>query len=409
MFDKQGNAEQATAYFNDNFNCAQAILCTYCEQFGLDKTVAAQIARGFGAGMGRLQGVCGAVASAVMVLGLKYGNAAGNDIAAREQIYNLVREFTHRFEERNKTIICRELLGVDLLNGDMATNTARFKSLCPKMIRDAVEILETMQELFMTNEEDIKEHIRKQYAKAANKEAQGCCFSECGCNGTAADIAAVSEKLGYTQQDFDNVPFESNMGLGCGNPVAIASLKTGETVLDLGSGGGFDCFIARKHVGETGHIIGIDMTPEMIALARKNAADSGYKNVEFRLGEIEHLPVADNSVDIIISNCVINLSPDKEQVFKEMYRVLKSGGRLSISDVVAVAEIPEIIKQNLYMISSCIGGAERLDKLESLLHKAGFKEIRITPKENSRDIVKPWAPSIKIEDYLVSANIEAQK
>ena len=261
----------------------------------------------------------------------------------------------------------------------------------------------------MANEEEIREYVRKQYAKAANKEAKSCCSGECGCNGTANDIAAVSQKLGYTEEDFYNAPYDSNMGLGCGNPVAIASLKAGETVLDLGSGGGFDCFIARKQVGDSGRVIGVDMTPDMIALARKNAVQSGYKNVEFRLGKIEHLPVSDDSVDVIISNCVINLSPDKEQVFKETYRVLKRGGRLSISDVVATAEIPEQFRQDLYMISSCIGGAEHIAKIEAMLQHAGYRDIKITLKDNSKEIVTPWAPNSKIEDYIASAYIEAKK
>jgi len=261
----------------------------------------------------------------------------------------------------------------------------------------------------MTDKEAIRRHIREQYAKAARHEVKSCCSSECGCNGTAADVSEVSKKLGYSEQDFYDAPYESNMGLGCGNPVAIASLKAGETVLDLGSGGGFDCFIARKRIGEEGCVIGIDMTPDMISLARKNAVKSGYKNVEFRLGEIEHLPAADNSVDVIISNCVINLSVDKEQVYKETYRVLKSGGRLSISDVVATAEIPEKYRQDFAMISGCMGGAEYIDRIEEMLKQAGYKDIKITLNDNSKDIIASWAPGTKIEDYIASAIIEAVK
>jgi len=261
----------------------------------------------------------------------------------------------------------------------------------------------------MADKEKIRGHIRGQYAKAAKGEVQGCCSSECGCNGTATDISEVSKKLGYSEQDFYDAPYESNMGLGCGTPVAIASLKAGETVLDLGSGGGFDCFIARKRVGDKGHVIGVDMTTDMITLARKNAEKSGYKNVEFRLGEIEHLPVADNTVDVIISNCVINLSVDKEQVFKETYRVLKAGGRLSISDVVATAEIPAKYKTDFDMISGCMGGAEHIDKIKKMLTRAGFANIKITLKENSKDIIASWAPGTKIEDYVASAIIEATK
>ncbi len=187
-------------------------------------------------------------------------------------------------------------------------------------------------------------------------------------------------KIGYTEEDISNVPVESNMGLGCGNPIAIASLKKGEVVLDLGSGGGFDCFLASKQVGETGLVIGVDMTLDMIMLARQNAEEDGYNNVEFRLGEIEHLPVADESVDVIISNCVINLSPDKEKVFKEAYRVLKFGGRLSISDVVATADLPEEIRQDLSLMAGCIAGAEYVENIRIMIQQAGFKNIKLVLK-----------------------------
>ncbi|MCL1901113.1 MAG: arsenite methyltransferase [Firmicutes bacterium] len=259
------------------------------------------------------------------------------------------------------------------------------------------------------SKEEVRNHIRQQYAKAAKKEVQSCCSGGCGCNGTAVDISEVSKKLGYTEKDFFDAPKESNMALGCGNPVAIASLRQGETVLDLGSGGGFDCFLARKKVGDKGFVIGVDMTPDMISLARSNAQKSGYKNIEFRLGEIEHLPLADNSVDVIISNCVINLSLDKEKVFKEAFRVLKPGGRFAVSDVVAIAKIPDNIRQNLKLISGCMGGAEQAENIETMLKNAGFKEIKLTPKENSAEIVKDWAPKTKIEDYVASYIIEAVK
>jgi len=262
----------------------------------------------------------------------------------------------------------------------------------------------------MAKKEEIREHIRTQYAKAANQEAGGgCCSSGCGCDGKTIDIADACVKLGYTEEDFFNAPFESNMALGCGNPIALAALKEGETVLDLGSGGGFDCFLARKQVGETGRVIGVDMTPDMLKLARKNAEKSGYTNVEFRLGEIEHLPVADNTVDVIISNCVINLALDKEKVFTDAYRVLKKGGRLSISDVVATAEIPAKLRDDLGLISGCMGGAEHKDKVEEMLKKVGFKSVKLTKKENSDEIIKSWSPKTKIENYVASFMIEAIK
>ncbi|KOA19783.1 ubiquinone/menaquinone biosynthesis C-methyltransferase UbiE [Clostridium homopropionicum DSM 5847] len=262
----------------------------------------------------------------------------------------------------------------------------------------------------ISNKEEIRDFIRKNYSEVAQKGSEGgCCGGGCSCSGTLLDISEASIKIGYSLGDLSNVPPESNMGLGCGNPIVIAALKDGEVVLDLGSGGGFDCFLARRQVGETGYVIGVDMTPDMIKLARKNVENSGYTNVEFRLGEIEHLPVADSTVDVIISNCVINLSLDKEQVFKEAFRVLKPGGRLSTSDVVATAQLPENIKKDLALIASCIGGAEYVEDIKTMLQNAGFSNIRMTPKDNSREIINSWAPGKNIEDFVASYIIEATK
>jgi len=260
------------------------------------------------------------------------------------------------------------------------------------------------------NKEEIREFIRKNYAGIALKNIEGeCCGSTCSCNSVPVYVNEASINLGYTESDLKSVPSEANMGLGCGNPVAIADLKEGEVVLDLGSGGGFDCFLARRSVGESGYVIGVDMTPEMIKLARKNAEKSGYSNVDFRLGEIEHLPVADASVDVIISNCVINLSLDKQQVFKEAFRVLKPGGRLSISDVVATRQLTPDIKQDLTLITCCIGGAECVEDIYKMLENAGFKDIVLQPKDNSREIIKTWVPGKHIEDYVASFIIKAKK
>jgi len=254
------------------------------------------------------------------------------------------------------------------------------------------------------SKEDVREFIRENYANIARGAGASCCGGGCDCG--AGDAAAL---LGYSEDDLASVPLASNMGLGCGNPIAIAALKEGETVLDLGSGGGFDCFLARRQVGDTGRVIGVDMTPDMISLARKNATALGYTNVEFRLGEIEHLPVADNSVDAIISNCVINLSLDKEQVFRDAFRVLKPGGRLSTSDVVATVELPVDIMQDLALIAGCIGGAEYIDRLEEILREVGFTNIRMTPKDNSKEIVNSWVPGGNIADFVASYIIEAVK
>jgi ubiquinone/menaquinone biosynthesis C-methylase UbiE len=197
--------------------------------------------------------------------------------------------------------------------------------------------------------------------------------------------------------------------LGCGNPQALANLKSGETVLDLGSGGGFDCFLAARQVGDSGHVIGVDMTPEMVSKARRNAEKGGYRNVEFRLGEIESLPVADDAVDAIISNCVINLSPDKPRVFAEAYRVLKPGGRLAISDVVAFAELPDDIRRDMALFTGCMAGASLVSEVEAMLHSTGFKQVRVAPKDESKSFIRDWAPGTPITDYVVSATIEAVK
>lgn len=263
------------------------------------------------------------------------------------------------------------------------------------------------------NKEEIRKHIRTNYEDVALKGSQGCGCS-CGCDtqqreGNPLDLKELSLSIGYSESDLINIPNDANMGLGCGNPIASAALKEGETVLDLGSGGGFDCFLARRQVGETGVVIGVDMTPEMVHLARKNAEKSGYSNVEFRLGEIEHLPIADASVDVIISNCVINLSLEKEKVFKEAYRVLKHRGRLSISDIVATAELPEYIKQDLSMMAGCVAGAESTDNIKRMLKNAGFSNIKMLPKDNSKQILKTWAPDKNIADFVASFIIEAQK
>ncbi|MDD2376702.1 MAG: arsenite methyltransferase [Clostridia bacterium] len=264
------------------------------------------------------------------------------------------------------------------------------------------------------NKEEIREHIRKTYSKVATQKSAGCCAGGCSCetdvlNFTEDDIEEVSKKIGYSTEDLKSMPEKANMGLGCGNPTAIASLKEGEIVLDLGSGGGFDCFLARKQVGETGTVIGVDMTHDMLKLSRDNVKKLGYTNVEFRLGEIENLPVADLSVDVIISNCVINLSQEKNKVFKEAYRVLKNGGRLLVSDVVATAKLPEDIKNDLSMMSGCIAGAEYVENIRNILQETGFINIKLTPKDNSKEIIHSWVPNKNVEDYVASYIIEGSK
>jgi len=269
------------------------------------------------------------------------------------------------------------------------------------------------QPLDQKQADDIRQKVRESYAEVAESSNSGSsCGTESSCCGVSDDAAIntlVSTRLGYSEDDLDNVPQGADMGLGCGNPRAIASIKPGETILDLGSGGGFDCFLAATETGDNGHVIGIDMTPTMISKARGNAVKGQYHHVEFRLGEIEHMPVADNSVDVIISNCVINLSPDKRQVFSEAFRVLKPGGRLAISDVVASSELPDKMKADLALYSGCMAGASLIQDLQSILENQGFEKINIAPKDESRDFIKDWAPGRGVEDYVLSATIEAIK
>ncbi len=262
-------------------------------------------------------------------------------------------------------------------------------------------------------QDEHRQTVRDAYAKVANaSSADSCCGPDVSCCGVSDDAAInvlISTRLGYTQDELAKVPEGADMGLGCGNPQAIASLRAGETVVDLGAGGGFDCFLAAPQVGDTGRVIGIDMTPDMLSKARKNATKGGYGNVEFRLGEIEHLPIADETVDVIISNCVINLSPDKAQVFKDAFRVLKPGGRLAISDVVATAELPEDMRNDPALVAGCMGNASLIEDLNSMMIAAGFERVAINPKDESKAFIRDWAPEHNVTDFVVSASIEAIK
>lgn len=224
-------------------------------------------------------------------------------------------------------------------------------------------------------ETEIKKKVREGYAEVAKKGGSCCAPSSCCGSGDLAQT--VSKAIGYTDKELKSVPGDSNLGLGCGNPIALASLVEGETVLDLGSGAGFDCFLAANKVGNTGKVIGVDMTPEMVEKARENAARSDYENVEFRLGEIENIPAADNSVDVIISNCVINLSPDKKRVFGEAFRVLKPGGRLMVSDIVLLKELPDFIRNSIAAYVGCISGAMLKEEYTEAIEEAGFSAVEI--------------------------------
>jgi SAM-dependent methyltransferase len=252
-----------------------------------------------------------------------------------------------------------------------------------------------------TTADDTRASVRDHYAKVSAGKA-GCAP---GCCGVMADTQ--SELIGYSAEELASLPEGADMGLGCGNPQAIAALQPGETVLDLGSGGGFDAFLAARAVGATGKVIGVDMTPEMVSLARKNANKVAATNVEFRLGEIEHLPVADSSVDVILSNCVVNLSPEKSAVYREAFRVLKVGGRIAISDVVAIAPIPADVLAQSESLSACISGAAAIEDVREMLTAAGFSDVEIKLAPRSEEIVSSWADGAG--KYIASATIEARR
>ncbi len=251
--------------------------------------------------------------------------------------------------------------------------------------------------------EHIRDAVRDHYAKLAG-DPEGACAP--GCCGVAPQ---ASLELGYTHEDLASVPDGANLGLGCGNPTALASLREGETVVDLGSGAGFDCFLAGRRVGPRGHVIGVDMTPPMISKARANAAKLGAENVEFRLGEIERLPVADASVDVILSNCVVNLSPDKAQVFRDAFRILRDGGRLAISDVVLIGALPDALREQAEAFAGCVAGAVPVEAIASMLADAGFTDIRVTVKEESRTFIAKWLPGTGVEHAVAAATVEAIK
>ncbi|MGD9897911.1 MAG: arsenite methyltransferase [Calditrichaceae bacterium] len=253
----------------------------------------------------------------------------------------------------------------------------------------------------------VRQAVRDNYGNIASS----CCAPSSCCQPEDDKLATRdnSEQLGYSAEELAMLPEGADLGLGCGNPRAIAGLKPGETVIDLGSGAGIDCFLAAGAVGATGYVIGVDMTPEMISKARENAEKIKAGNIVFRLGEIENLPVADQTADVIISNCVINLSPDKQRVFMEAFRVLKPGGRLAVSDIVATAPLPDNIKSDLALYTGCISGAAFIDDLKDMMAKAGFLNIRIKPKDESKSFIREWVPGKEIEDFVVSATIEAVK
>lgn len=261
------------------------------------------------------------------------------------------------------------------------------------------------------NSDQIRNEVRDHYGAVARK-GTSCCGPGCCTPGGATvegDMSRTALRLGYKADDLSAVPEGANLGLGCGNPQAIAALRPGETVLDLGSGAGFDCLLAARQVGPEGRVIGVDMTADMIARARQNAARAGLANLEFRLGEIEHLPVPDQSADVILSNCVINLSPDKAAVFGEAFRVLRPGGRLAISDVIALGPMPEHVRRDLDLYTGCVAGAITAAETESLLRQAGFVDIRVTINAPATAAMVELTPGTDLASLAASASIEARR
>jgi SAM-dependent methyltransferase len=256
----------------------------------------------------------------------------------------------------------------------------------------------------------IKDMVRARYGGIAAAAAASCCApAASSCCGPETAPHDKARRMGYSEAELAAVPEGANLGLGCGNPQAIAALEPGEVVIDLGSGAGFDCFLAARQVGDSGRVIGIDMTHEMLQKARDNAASIGVSNVEFRLGELEHLPTADNTADVVISNCVINLVPDKAQVFRESFRVLKPGGRLAVSDVINIAPLPAELRGDPALLCGCVAGAAPAERIEAWLSEAGFVDVHVTPNLESREMVESWASGRGVENYIAPAMVEARK
>ena len=257
------------------------------------------------------------------------------------------------------------------------------------------------------DDDAIREQVRSRYGDIARSEGSCCCGGDC--SPATRDYATDAQRLGYSADEVAAIPRGADMGLGCGNPQALAGLKEGETVLDLGSGGGLDCFLASRRVGPQGRVIGVDMTPDMVTKARRVARESGYENVDFRLGEIEHLPVADGTVDVILSNCVINLSPDKQAVFDEAFRVLRPGGRLAVSDVVALKPLPESLRNSPGAYCGCVGGAALVSDVEAMLREAGFSDVCVDIEQSSASLIAEWEPGAGYDAYVRSALISGVK
>ncbi len=360
---------RAEEVFAQGYNCSQAVLLACGEGRGLAPDVALRVAGPFGGGIGRLGETCGAVSGAIMALGLAYSKVKPDDNDSRERGYKLAREFIDRFTQMHGSVVCRDLLGCDL---STPAGLARAKELrvheavCPRFVRAAAEIVEEL--LAREAAADVKAIVKDKYAAVA----------ESTLTNDHAGVRAVAQAFGYSAEELAAIPASANMGLSCGNPTATANLRPGETVVDLGSGGGLDVFLAAQKVGAggaTGKAIGIDMTQEMIDRARKGARDAGITNVEFHLAAIDKIPLPDSSVDCVISNCVINLAPDKPAVFREIARILKPGGRIAVSDIALKQPLPAELANDIAAYVGCIAGAILIDDYRAGLFAAGFSDV----------------------------------
>jgi C_GCAxxG_C_C family probable redox protein len=410
------NSESAVAMFLEGYNCAQAVLACCGRDLGLPRETAIRVAQAFGGGLGRTGNVCGAVAGALMVIGVKHSAKDGADSAAKEQAHGLTQEFLRRFRGANGSILCRELLGCDLTTEAgrrQVQEKGLTKTVCAKLVGSAAEIVESLLALPPHVEpqspDSTHKMVRDAYAEVARKK------SRC-CDKPRIDKASCCETSDYLVPDHP-VP-EAELGLSCGNPIAFGQLRPGDVVLDLGSGAGKDVFLAAQKIGPAGRAIGVDMTPEMLQLARRNAvkflATTGMANVEFREGKIESLPVQDGSIDVVISNCVINLSPDKPQVFREVYRVLTSGGKMVVSDIVLNRPLPAELKADPDLYSSCIAGALQRDEYLAAIRAAGFAKVEVLSDKTYRTVQAGDDPATKdiaqiLSDVAASITVLAVK
>jgi C_GCAxxG_C_C family probable redox protein len=398
------NSINAESMFLEGYNCAQAVLIACGAQYGLPRETAIRVAQAFGGGMGRTGNICGAVTGALMVIGLKCAVKDAKDAAAKEQVHRLAQQFLAQFKTVHGSITCRELLGYDLLTEEgrrLVHEKGLTKTVCAKLVENAAEIVDRLSASLTqddaTPQDRTHKIVKEAFARIARKQTS-CC------DKPRIDKSSCCEKSDYTVPDHP-VP-EAELGLSCGNPIAFGHIREGDAVLDLGSGAGKDVFLAAQKVGRSGRAIGVDMTPEMLQLARQNAAKffttTGLKNVEFREGTIENLPVEDKSIDVVVSNCVINLSTDKPRVFREVHRVLKDGGRMVVSDIVLNRPLPLEAKSNSDLYTSCIAGALLRDQYLAAIRAAGFGKVEILSDKTYKTVQAGEDPVTKDIAHILS-------